>query len=110
MVHIWAGVYVPPDENAELLEVEDTKMFVSHRFARRLMDAKIPFRLHVIVGPTDTDSVAEVIARKCSDLQAACVVLAKHSKGRLKELWAGSVTVACLRKCCKVPIAVVPHY
>ncbi len=21
MVHIWAGVYVPPDENAELLEV-----------------------------------------------------------------------------------------
>lgn len=41
MVHIWAGVYVPPDENAELLEVEDTKIFVSHRFANKLMGAKV---------------------------------------------------------------------
>jgi hypothetical protein len=45
---------------------------------------QVPFRLHVIVGPTDTDSVADVIKKKCDDLDAACVVMAKHSKGRLK--------------------------
>jgi hypothetical protein len=40
MVHIWAGVYIPPDDDAELLEVEDTKHFVKHRFAKVLVDAK----------------------------------------------------------------------
>lgn len=32
MVHVWAGVYVPPDEDAELIEVEDTKLMVTHRW------------------------------------------------------------------------------
>lgn len=33
----------PPaaDENAELIEVEDTKLFVSHRFAKKLVAAKV---------------------------------------------------------------------
>ena len=30
------------------------QMFVSHRFARMLVQARVPFQLHVIVGPTDT--------------------------------------------------------
>lgn len=41
MVHIWAGVYIPPDDDAELMEVEDTKDFVKHRFAKVLVDAKV---------------------------------------------------------------------
>ena len=41
MVHIWAGVYVPPDEDAELVEVEDTKHFVKHRFAKFLVERKV---------------------------------------------------------------------
>lgn len=41
MVHIWAGVYIPPDEDAELVEVEDTKEFVKHRFAKTLIAAQV---------------------------------------------------------------------
>jgi hypothetical protein len=152
MVHIWGGLYVPPDDDAELLEVEDTKDFVRHRFARALVDAKVgvhrrwrpptrpprrrmrvragsaaaaprlsgrspspplsalqvPFQLHVIVGPVDSESVANVVCKKADALGAACTVMARHSKGRLRELWVGSVTKICCAWS-KVPLAVVPH-
>lgn len=45
---------------------------------------QIPFKLHVIVGPTDTDSIAKVVNAKAADIGAEMVVVAKHSKGRLK--------------------------
>lgn len=45
MLHLWAGAYIPPDENAEMIEVEDTKLFVCHRFAKKLGIARIPFKL-----------------------------------------------------------------
>eukprot|EP00887_Chlorella_sp_A99_P004596 scaffold4.g4596.t1 len=138
MVHVWAGVYIPPDEDAELVEVEDTKLMVTHRFAKKLLDAKIPFHLHVIVGPTDSDSVAELIRRKAQDIAAKvgasrrwpvdtllgwegameervlgcgeCIVMARHSKGRLKEMWVGSVTKAIVAKPAPhIPVVVVPH-
>lgn len=108
MLHLWAGAYIPPDENAELIEVEDTKLFVSHRFAKKLVAAKVPFKLHVIVGPTDTESVSSVILKKAADVGAQAIVMARHSKGKLKEMWVGSVTKALVHKS-TLPVAVVPH-
>ena len=108
MIHIWAGVYIPPDEDAELLEIEDTKEFVKHRFLQALLAAKIPFQLHVILGPIDSEAVAKVIAKKVKDLNADAVVMAKHSKGKLKGYWLGSVTKELLKRV-DMPVAVVPH-
>jgi nucleotide-binding universal stress UspA family protein len=108
MVHIWAGIYVPPDEDAELVEIEDTKEFVKHRFLQTLLAAKVPFQLHVILGPTDSESIAKVIAKKVDDLSAEAVVMAKHTKGKLKEYWLGSVTKELIKRV-KIPVAVVPH-
>ncbi|KAL4448074.1 hypothetical protein ABPG75_005293 [Micractinium tetrahymenae] len=108
MLHLWAGTFIPPDENAELIEVEDTKLFVSHRFAKKLMAAKIAFKLHVVVGPTDSDSVCNVILKKAADVDAQCIVMARHSKGKLKEMWVGSVTKSCVHRS-TIPVAVVPH-
>lgn len=34
--------------------------------------------------------------------------MARHSKGKMKELWVGSVTNACVRQA-RLPVAVVPH-
>jgi nucleotide-binding universal stress UspA family protein len=107
MVHIWAGVYIPPDEDAELLEIEDTKKFVKHRFLHALLAAKIPFQLHVILGPTDSEAVAKVIGKKVEDINAEAVVMAKHTKGKLKEFWLGSTTKEVIKRV-KVPVAVVP--
>lgn len=36
MVHVWAGVYIPPDDDAELLEVEDAKLMATHRWVALL--------------------------------------------------------------------------
>ncbi|EFN57377.1 expressed protein [Chlorella variabilis] len=96
------------NENAELIEVEDTKLFVSHRFAKKLIAAKIAFKLHVIVGPTDTDSVTGVILKKAQDVDAQAIVMARHSKGKLREMWVGSVTKAVVHRS-SIPVAVVPH-
>ena len=62
----------------------------------------------MIVGPVDADSVAHAIAKKAQDLGAAAVVMARHRKGRLKELWLGSVTKMTIG-CCRAAVAVVPH-
>ncbi|KAG7675239.1 hypothetical protein NADE_007275 [Nannochloris sp. 'desiccata'] len=107
MVHIWAGIYIPPDEDAELVEIEDTKEFVKHRFLQKLVAAKVPFQLHVILGPTDSENVAKVITKKVEDLSAETVVMGKHSKGRIKEFWLGSVTKELIKRV-KIPVAVVP--
>lgn len=107
MLHIWTGAYIPVDDEQELLEIEDTKEFVKHRFAKLLTRKKIPFMLHVIVGSTESDSVAKSIAKKADEIPAALIVMAKHSKG-FKELWLGSVTKSVF-KYTTLPIAVVPH-
>lgn len=110
MVHVWAGVYIPPDDDAELLEVEDAKLMATHRFAKKLLTAKIPFHLHVIVGPTDSDSVSRIVQHKAANMGAKCIVVAKHSKGKLQEMWVGSVTKSLIsRPPANVPIIVVPH-
>lgn len=147
--------------------MEDTKLFVSHRFAKKLIAAKvcvrrlaepappplpaalnvaafplqIAFKLHVIVGPTDTDSVTGVILKKAQvgptghtarlpwaadrslrtsrhacpalpvpvqDVDAQAIVMARHSKGKLREMWVGSVTKAVVHRS-SIPVAVVPH-
>ena len=103
------GVYIPPDEDAELMEIEDTKAFVKNRFVKSLIAAKIPFQLHVIVGPVDSENVSRVIAKKVKDLNADVVVIAKHKKSKLKEYWDGSVTKSLIKYVENCPIAVVPH-
>lgn len=64
--------------------------------------------LHVIVGSTDSEAVAKTVAKKAKDINAEAIVVAKHTKGRLKEMWLGSVTKTLL-KATSLPIAVVPN-
>jgi len=108
MLHIWTGAYIPVDDDQELMEIEDTKEFVKHRFAKMLASHKVPFMLHVVVGSLDNDAIAHVITNKAKDVGAELLIMAKHSKGAFKEFWVGSVTKAVLKQC-TVPVAVVPH-
>lgn len=91
-------------------------MYIVHHFKKWGFDIKkyiffsfqVPFQLHVIVGPTDPEAVARLIAKKVKDLNTECVIMSRHSKGKLKEYWVGSVTKALIRLA-PGPIAVVPH-
>lgn len=78
-----------------------TKVFL------HIFSPQVPFQLHVIVGPVDSDAVAKLVAKKSKDLEAEMTVVARHSKGRFKEYWVGSVTKALI-KLSPVPLAVVP--
>ena len=53
------------------------------------------------------DAVAGVILQKATDVGAIAMVMARHSKGALKELWVGSVTKQVVKDS-PVPVAVVP--
>lgn len=59
------------------------------------LPAQIPFKLHVVVGPTDADSVCSVILKKAADVGAECIVMARHNKGA-----AGARCCCC---CCVLP-------
>jgi nucleotide-binding universal stress UspA family protein len=56
---------------------------------------------------TDSDSIGQVLVKKAQVENAVALVVASHNKGKLKELFTGSVTkyvVANLR----TPVVVVP--
>jgi nucleotide-binding universal stress UspA family protein len=56
---------------------------------------------------TDSDSIGQVLVKKAQAEKAMALVVASHNKGKLKELFTGSVTkyvVANLR----TPVVVVP--
>lgn len=54
----------------------------------------------------DTEAIGRVICSKADDLNPAAVVLAKHTKGLLKEWFIGSVCKYCTVNCkCTVIVA-----
>jgi nucleotide-binding universal stress UspA family protein len=57
---------------------------------------------------TSKQHIGELICRKASELGAAAVVMSSHNKGRLKELFLGSVTNFCLHHS-PVPLVMVPR-
>jgi nucleotide-binding universal stress UspA family protein len=53
-------------------------------------------------------SIGSVIVRKAEDLRASAIVLASHSRGRIAEIFLGSVTAYVLHHS-TVPLLIVPH-
>lgn len=81
---------------------------VTHRFAEALVTARIPFKLHVVVGPVDSDSIAKVVITKSADVDAALIVIARHQRGKFASFFVGSVTSNLVKKS-KFPVVVVPR-
>jgi len=57
--------------------------------------AQIPYRIEITKFATDNDSIGSIICKRAEQLNAAAVVMAKHSKGKLQEFFVGSVTSYC---------------
>ncbi|DBB03643.1 TPA: hypothetical protein ACH3X3_010973 [Trebouxia sp. C0006] len=83
MIHVWPGMYVPPDDNAEQEEV------------------------HVAVAGTETDHLAKLINEKAEEVDAACVIMASHGKTSFQEFWAGSTSTNTTHTSSR-PICIIP--
>jgi nucleotide-binding universal stress UspA family protein len=105
---MWTGQIIPPDESAEMDEVEQAKHFVAHRFVKTLLNNDISFKLHVILGSTDSPSIADFIVKKAGDVGAEGIVMAKHRKGKVTKLVMGSVTNEVIKRARQCPVVVVP--
>lgn len=60
-----------------------------------LEEKKIPYRIEIVtvVGSDwNADAVADAIWRRSEELKASLIIVAKHNRGLIKEMFTGSVT------------------
>ncbi|KAL3155908.1 hypothetical protein ABBQ32_012905 [Trebouxia sp. C0010 RCD-2024] len=107
MVHVWPGMYVPPDDDAEQDEVNDAVRMIRKRFTSHLKLSKIPCQVHVAVAGTETDHLAKLINEKAEEIDAACIVMASHGKTSFQEFWAGSTSSSTSQNSSR-PICIIP--
>jgi nucleotide-binding universal stress UspA family protein len=106
----WAfGVWVPPDaDELELEAVEDAKALARRRFAGPLIDAGVPFELHVaLAAAAEPAEVAAVVAREADALGAAAVVMARHTRAPFLGALLGSATAEVVKRVHSARCAVV---
>ena len=109
-LHMWTGQIIPPDESAEMEQVEEAKHFVAQRFVKTLVAHNISFKLHVILGSTESPAIAGHIVTKAVDIMAVGIVMAKHTKKRMQEFVIGSVTNEVVKRAAtgKCAVIIVP--
>ena len=59
------------------------------------------FKVTVMKGTGDTDSIAQIICHQAEDLGVSLVVMAAHNKGRQVKYIVGTVTEYCTHHCGK---------
>lgn len=80
--------------------------FIHERFERVLSAKSVPYDVHLIRCDTSTDSIGQLICNRAESLDAACVVMAKHNKGTLKEFFLGSCSSYVIHHC-KQPVVIL---
>ncbi len=59
------------------------------------------YKVTVLKGTNDADSIGQFVCRQAEQLGAAVVVMAAHNKGRQVKFIVGSVTRFCIKFCNK---------
>jgi structural maintenance of chromosome 2 len=67
---------------------------------------QIPFQVDILRASTDNDTIGAVICRRADAVNAAVVIMAKHTRGAIKEFFVGSATNYCTHHC-KQPVLVL---
>eukprot|EP00877_Chromochloris_zofingiensis_P010422 jgi/Chrzof1/5633/Cz16g09200.t1 len=121
LVHViprlqFAAVYgVPPvdfvpvaDTTTYEAAIHQAEEFIISRFVRKLApELKCTPVVHIVKSEVDTESVGHVLCKKAEELDAICIVMASHNKGRMAEFFLGSVTQYCTHHS-KRPVVIVP--
>eukprot|EP00882_Tetradesmus_deserticola_P018333 GHRQ01019692.1.p1 GENE.GHRQ01019692.1~~GHRQ01019692.1.p1 ORF type:complete len:168 (+),score=53.63 GHRQ01019692.1:463-966(+) len=95
------------DDEATTRQVEQhAREFIRERFEKLLESLKISYEVDIVRGSVDSSSIGALVCQLAEQLEAVVVVMAKHSHGPIKELFAGSVAnYACHH--CKQPVLVL---
>eukprot|EP00878_Enallax_costatus_P032108 GHUV01035209.1.p1 GENE.GHUV01035209.1~~GHUV01035209.1.p1 ORF type:complete len:149 (-),score=21.80 GHUV01035209.1:55-501(-) len=67
---------------------------------------QIPFQVDIVRGCVDNDSIGALVCRRAEQMEAVVVLMAKHSRGPIKEFFIGSVTNYAAHHC-KQPVLVL---
>ena len=71
----------------------------THHFNHTLaLKKKVPAKAHLVIAPAHADAVADLLAKKAQELNAAALVVASSGKSRVQELWTGSVAQRLTRR------------
>jgi nucleotide-binding universal stress UspA family protein len=83
----------------ELEAIEDAKALARKRFTGPLIDAGVPFDLHVaLAAAAEPGEVAAVVAREAEALGAVAVVMARHKRGAVTRALLGSATAEVVKR------------
>ena len=96
----------PPDPRVDAARIDAAEKFIAKRFVPALDAAGVEYRAEILHFGTDAQSVGEVVAARAKTLDAAGVVLAKHNRGKLAEMFLGS-TAKYLAKHCEKPVVIL---
>lgn len=83
---------VEEEDAASRAAVETAAHTMMEKFTSKLAAAKVPYQLEVARFATDNDSIGSIICKRATQLNAAAIVLAKHTRGAIQEFFIGSVT------------------
>ena len=83
----------------------DAERYIAEKISPALEVAGFQYTAEVVAYETDNSSVGEIICERAVDADVAAVIMASHSKSRVREFFIGSVANYCLHRC-KKPVIV----
>ena len=83
----------------------DAERYIAEKIAPALEVAGCHYIVEIFAYETDDSSVGEIICERAVDEDVAAVIMASHSKARVREFFIGSVANYCLHRC-KKPVIV----
>lgn len=81
-------------ETQERVEANARK-FLNETFVPVLQEKNIPYQLEIVKFSTDNDSIGSIVCKRADQINASAIVMAKHTKGAIKEFFLGSVSNYC---------------
>jgi len=71
------------------------KEYLTSTYVPVLDEKQIPYQVEIVSFSTDNDSIGSIICKRAEQVNASAVIMAKHTKGMIKEFIVGSATNYC---------------
>jgi nucleotide-binding universal stress UspA family protein len=92
------GVVHQTEQQAEMM-VEHAQNMIQERFIPTVEQRQAMYKVAIMRGSTDADSIGQHICHSGEQLRAAAVVMAAHNKGKAVKWLVGSTMQYCMHHC-----------